>query len=84
MNFDRASLALNALARVFGVLAILAGIISLVSAYAIREHRLLDIVVGLFVIAIGIAFLLAKSVSAEQLDRMRRQMGRPGSSESGH
>ena len=85
MNLDRASLiALNALARVFGVLAILAGIIFLVSAYAIREHRLLDIVVGLFVIAIGIAFLLAKSVSAEQLDRMRRRMGRPGSSENGH
>jgi uncharacterized membrane protein HdeD (DUF308 family) len=85
MNFDRAFLiALNALARVFGVLAILAGIIFLVSAYAIREHRFLDIMVGLFVITMGIAFLLAKSVRAEQLDRMRRRMGRAGPSESGH
>lgn len=47
MNCDRASLiALIALARVFGVLAMLAGIISLVSAYVFREHRFLDIGVG--------------------------------------
>jgi uncharacterized membrane protein HdeD (DUF308 family) len=84
MKFDGVFLiAFNVLARLFGVLAILAGIIFLVSAYAIKENRFLDIVIGLFVIAMGIAFLLTKSINAEQLARIRRRMGRPGSSESG-
>ena len=84
MKFDFVSLiAFNALARLFGVLAIVAGIIFLVSAYAIKENRFLDIVIGLFLMAMGIAFLLAKSINAEQLARMRRRMGRPGSSASG-
>jgi cytochrome c biogenesis protein CcdA len=79
MKFDRVFLiSFNVLARLFGVLAILAGIIFLVSAYAIKENRFLDILIGLFVIAVGIAFLLTKSINAEQLARMRRRMGRPG------
>jgi uncharacterized membrane protein HdeD (DUF308 family) len=48
-------IAFNVLARLFGVLAIFAGIVFLVSAYAIKENRFLDIVIGLFVIAMGIA-----------------------------
>jgi hypothetical protein len=49
MKFDRAFLtAFNLLARVFGVLAFLAGIIFFVGAYAIEVNRLLDIVVGIF------------------------------------
>jgi hypothetical protein len=84
MKFDRVFLTVfNVLARLFGSLAILAGIIFLISAYAIKENRFLDIVVGLFVIAMGIGFLLTKSINAEQLARMRRRMGRPRSSESG-
>ena len=84
MKFDRAFLAaFNVLARLFGSLAILAGIVFLVSAYAFKENRFLDVVVGLSVIAMGIAFFLTKPIDAEQLARMRRWMGRPspGSSE---
>ncbi len=77
MKFDRAFLiTFNVLARLFGVLAILVGIAFLVSAYLFREDRIFDIVVGLWVTAMGIAFLLAKSVTAEQLARIRR-MGAP-------
>lgn len=83
MKLDRLILfAFNALARLFGVLAILAGIVLLVSAYAIKANRFLDIVIGLFLVAMGSAFLLAKSIDAEQLARMRRRMGRPESPDS--
>jgi uncharacterized membrane protein HdeD (DUF308 family) len=86
MKLGRAFLtAFNVLARLFGSLAILAGIVFLVSAYAIKENRSLDVVLGLFALAMGIAVFLAKPIDAEQLSRMRRRMGRPGprSSESG-
>ncbi len=86
MKFDRAFLtAFNVLARLFGSLAILAGAVFLVSAYAIKENRLLDVVAGLSAIALGIAVFFTKPLDAEQLARMRRRMGRPGpgSSESG-
>jgi hypothetical protein len=83
MKLDRLILfAFNALARLFGVLAILAGIVLLVSAYAIKANRFLDIVIGLFLVAMGSAFLLTKSIDAEQLARMRRRMGRPESPDS--
>jgi hypothetical protein len=83
MRFDRAFLiAFNLLARLFGAIGILAGIIFLVSAYAIEENRVLDIVVGLFAIVMGIAFLVTKSVNAELLARIRRRLGHPGSPES--
>jgi DMSO/TMAO reductase YedYZ heme-binding membrane subunit len=78
MKFDFVFLiAFNALARLFGVLAVVAGIIFLVSAYAIKENRFLDIVIALFLMVMGIASLLAKSIKAGQLARMRRRMGRP-------
>jgi len=54
----------------------------LVSAYAIKANRFLDIVIGLFLVAMGSAFLLTKSIDAEQLARMRRRMGRPESPDS--
>jgi uncharacterized membrane protein HdeD (DUF308 family) len=83
MKLDRFILiAFNGLARLFGVLAILAGIVSLVSAYVVKANRFLDIVIGLFLMAMGTAFLLTKSINAEQLTRMRRRMGRPGSPDS--
>ena len=86
MKLGRAFLtAFNVLARLFGSLAILAGIVFLVSAYAIKENRSLDVVLGLFALAMGIAVFLAKPIDAEQLARMRRRIGRPGpgSSERG-
>jgi uncharacterized membrane protein HdeD (DUF308 family) len=56
MKLGRAFLtAFNVLARLFGSLAILAGIVFLVSAYAIKENRSLDVVLGLFALAMGIA-----------------------------
>jgi hypothetical protein len=83
MKLDRHILmALNGLARLFGVLAILAGIVFLVSAYAVKGNRVLDIGIGFFLMAMGIAFLLTKSINAEQLTRMKRRMGRPGSPDS--
>jgi drug/metabolite transporter (DMT)-like permease len=84
MKHDRVFLiGFNFLARFFGVAAIFAGIAFLVSAYAIKEHRSLNIVVGFTAIVMGIAFLVTKSVNAEQLARIRRRMGRPGPPESG-
>jgi uncharacterized membrane protein HdeD (DUF308 family) len=73
---------INFLARFFGVAAIFAGIAFFVSAYAIVENRVLNIVVGLVAIVMGTAFLVTKSVNAEQLARIRRRMGRPESPES--
>jgi uncharacterized membrane protein HdeD (DUF308 family) len=55
MKFDRLILmTLNGLARLFGVLAILAGIVFLVSAYAVKANRFLDIAIGFFLMAMGI------------------------------
>lgn len=77
MKFERAFLVgLNVLARLFGVLCVIVGIVFLISAYAIKENRALDAVAGVCIIAMGVAFLLAKSVRTEQLARMRRLMGR--------
>jgi uncharacterized membrane protein YccC len=77
MKFERAFLVgFNILARLFGVLCVIVGIVFLVSAYAIKENRALDAVAGVCILAMGVTFLLAKSVRAEQLARMRRLMGR--------
>jgi hypothetical protein len=77
MQFERTVLiGLNILARLFGVLCVIVGIVFLVSAYAIKENRALDAVLGVCIVAMGVAFLMVKSVRAEQLARMRRLMGR--------
>ena len=77
MKFERAFLVgLNVLARLFGVLCVIVGIVFLISAHAIKENRALDAVAGVCIIAMGVAFLLAKSARPEQLGRMRRLMGR--------
>jgi len=77
MKFERAFLVgVNVLARLFGVLCVIVGIAFLISAYAIKENRALDAVAGICILAMGVTFLLAKSVRAEQLARMRRLMGR--------
>jgi uncharacterized membrane protein HdeD (DUF308 family) len=71
MRFDRVFLpAFNLLARLFGVAAILAGITFLGSAYAIQANRLLDVVIGLFLIVMGIVFLVVKRLNARDLARM--------------
>jgi len=82
MKHDRVYL-INFLARLFGVAAIFAGLAFLLSAYAITKNRVLNIVVGLIAIVMGIAFLLTKSVNAEQLARIRRRVGGPASHENG-
>jgi cytochrome c biogenesis protein CcdA len=77
MKFERAFLVgFNFLARLFGVLCVIVGIVFLISAYAMKENRALDAVAGVCIIAMGVAFLLAKSVRTEQIARMRRLMGR--------
>jgi hypothetical protein len=50
MKYDRIFLfTLNVLARLFGGLAILASVMILVSAYAIQQNRIVNIIVGLAV-----------------------------------
>jgi uncharacterized membrane protein HdeD (DUF308 family) len=73
MKFDRAC---NGLARLFGLLATLAGVAFLVSAYAIAQNRALNIAIGIFAIAMGVAFLWTKPVDAEQLAGMRQRKRR--------
>ena len=76
MGFDRVVLtAFSLLARLFGVAAILAGIMFLASAYAIQANRFLDVVIGVFLVVMGIAFLVVKRVNARQpLARIKRGM----------
>jgi hypothetical protein len=61
----------NALARLFGALALLVGIAFLVSASLFMDHRLAFAVCGISACAMGIAFLIAKRIGPEQLDRFR-------------
>jgi uncharacterized membrane protein YuzA (DUF378 family) len=76
MKYDRIFLfTLNVLARLFGGLAILASVMILVSAYAIQQNRIVNIIVGLAVGVMGIAFLVAKPVNPEKLATIRRRMG---------
>ncbi len=77
MKFERIFLiGFNMVARMLGVLATSVGIVFLVSAYALKENRALNIGAGIFAIVFGIASLLAKSVRAAQIARIRRSMGR--------
>jgi hypothetical protein len=57
-------------------MAILVGIVMLINAYVIMEHRAINIVISALGIAIGTAIFLAKPVTVEVIDRMRRSMGR--------
>ena len=70
---------LNLLARLFGVLALLAGGSSLIGAYAIEANRWTYVVVGFLLVAIGVAVFMAKPVTVETIASMRRRMGRSGS-----
>jgi hypothetical protein len=76
-KLDRAFLlGITFFARMFGLLGILAGIVFLVSAYALQEGRAVNTAIGILAIAIGIAFLVTKRVRPEQLALMRRSIGR--------
>jgi hypothetical protein len=66
---------LNLLAGLFGVLALLAGGSSLVCAYAIEANRWTYVVVGLLLIAMGVAVFMAKPITVETNASMRRRMG---------
>jgi hypothetical protein len=70
-------LVINTLARLFGGLALVAGSFFLVSAYAIEGDRWTDVVVGLLLVAIGVAVIVAKPVTVETIANIRRRMGRP-------
>ena len=70
-------LVMNTLARLFGGLALVAGSFFLVSAYAIAADSWTDVLVGLLLIAIGVAVFVAKPVTVETIANIRRRMGRP-------
>ncbi len=55
---------------------VLAGFAFLASAYAIKENRLLNGLVGVGVLALGIAVFTAKCLRIEQVEKLRRLMGR--------
>jgi len=78
MKFDRAYLLfINLAARLFGAMALLVGIVFLVSAYAIKSNRAMDVVAGIFAIAVGVAVFMAKAITIEHITRIRRRMGGP-------
>lgn len=68
---------LNTLARIFDGLAVVAGSFFLVGACAIEANRWTDVVVGLLLIAIGVAVFVAKPVTVATIASMRQRIGRP-------
>ena len=70
---------LNILARIFSLLALLGGIVFLISAYAIPENRTIYSLAGILQIAIGAAFMWVKPVRKEDLSTgWRAVLGQPG------
>jgi uncharacterized membrane protein HdeD (DUF308 family) len=67
---------LNLVVRLFGALALFAGIFSLGCAYAFNEDRGTRVVAGIFLVAVGVAVFLAKPITVEHITRMRQRMGR--------
>ena len=77
MKFYRAYVQfLNFAVRLFGALALFAGIVSLGCAYAFTENRGTRVVAGIFLIAVGVAVFLAKPITVEHIIRMRQRMAR--------
>jgi cytochrome c biogenesis factor len=64
---------INLLARLFGAFAFLAGIVFLLSAYAFQGDRGMHILLGLFLIAVGLALFIAKPVRVEIVANIRRR-----------
>ena len=72
MKFEKAFLlGFNFLIRGVGVFAIAVGLFFLLSAYAVRDNRILDALVGVCVILMGLAILVAKPVTSKHLERIR-------------
>jgi hypothetical protein len=67
---------INIFARIFGGLAFVAGSVFLVGAYAIEADRWTYVVVGLLLIATGVAIFVAKPITVETIANIRRRMGR--------
>jgi cytochrome c biogenesis factor len=78
MNFERACIRfINFSARLFGGLALVSGIVFLVSAYAFEANRATYIVASIFVMGLGVAVFMAKRITTEDIARIRRRMGGP-------
>jgi hypothetical protein len=72
MKFERAFLLIfNLLLRGLGVVAIVVGISFILIAYVVPIHRTMDAVAGVCAIVIGVVFLVATPVTAEQIGRIR-------------
>jgi hypothetical protein len=69
-------LLINLFARLFGAIAFVFGGLSLVGAYMSEADRWTHVVVGLFLVAVGVAVFLAKPVTVETITDIRRRMGR--------
>jgi uncharacterized membrane protein HdeD (DUF308 family) len=65
---------INLLARLFGAFAFLAGIVFLPSAYASQGDRWMHLLLGLFLIAVGVALFIAKPVKVEIVANIRRRV----------
>lgn len=66
---------INVLARVFGVLACIVGLISLLSAWLFPRDRVAYVLGAAFGLAIGIATWMARPVTQSQLDSIRKGWG---------
>jgi membrane-bound ClpP family serine protease len=59
------------LAKLAGVIWIIIGLGFLVCSYVFPADRVMDGIAGVFVITLGVAFLLARPTTDEPLKRMR-------------
>jgi multisubunit Na+/H+ antiporter MnhC subunit len=66
---------INLLARLFGALAFVAACVFLLSAYAFQADRWMHILLGLFLMAVGVALLIAKPVKVEIVANIGRRVG---------
>jgi len=66
---------INLLARLFGAFAFVAGCVFLRSAYPFQADRRMHILLGLFLIAVGVALFIAKPVKVEIVANIRRRAG---------
>jgi sulfite exporter TauE/SafE len=62
---------LSRLAKLAAVIWIIVGLGFLVCSYVFPADRVIDVIAGVFVIALGVAFLMANPITREQLNRMR-------------
>ena len=69
---------LNRAARLFGVLACIASLVFLVSAWTSSENRVANLLVAALLLPTGIAILRASPISQSQIDAIRNGVGRRG------